>query len=58
MRVNYRQGTFEKLGAVRDEEGNAMWQCHYILRTPDGRFYAYENDNPHRSAYLWEITLN
>jgi hypothetical protein len=58
MRVNYRKGTFEKLGEVRDSEGNAMWQCHDIIMTQDGRLYACENDNPNRSAYMWEITLN
>jgi outer membrane protein assembly factor BamB len=57
MRVNYRLGTFERLGAVRDSEGNALWQCHDIIRTSDGRLYLCENDHPQRSSYLWEITL-
>lgn len=58
MRVDYRKGTFEKLGKVCDSEGNAMWQCHHIIQTPDGCLYACENDNPHRSSYLWEIRVN
>jgi hypothetical protein len=57
MRVNYREGTFEKLGDIQDDQGNALWQCHDILRTTDGRLYVCENDNPHRSSYLWEIAL-
>ena len=57
MRVHYERGTFEKLGEIRDNEGNALWQCHDIVRTDDGVLYVCENDNPHRSGYLWEIAL-
>ena len=57
LQFNYREGTFEKLGEILDEEGNSLWQCHDILRTTDGRIYVCENDNPHRSSFLWEITL-
>ena len=57
MRVNYRLGKFEKLGRVKDESGTALWQCHDIVYTGRGVFYACENDNPHRSSYLWEITI-
>jgi hypothetical protein len=57
MRVNYRQGTFEKLGEIRDDEDNALWQCHDIVRTDDNHLYVCENDHPHRSSWLWEITL-
>lgn len=57
MRVDYRKGTFEKLGPVVDAEGTAMHQCHDIVATEDGVLYACENDNPRRSGYLWEITL-
>ena len=57
MRVNYTVGTFEKLGEVRDDEGNALYQCHDIVRAGDGVLYVCENDNPYRSSYLWEIAL-
>jgi hypothetical protein len=57
MRVDYRRGTFETLGEIRDSEGNTLWQCHDIVKTNDGRLYLCENDHPHRSSYLWEITL-
>ena len=56
MRVNYKAGTFEKLGEVQDEEGNALWQCHDIVLTDDDVLYVCENDNPYRSSYLWEIS--
>lgn len=52
MRVDY------KLGVVRDDEGNAMWQCHNIIEASDGTLYACGNDNPHRSASLWGIHLD
>lgn len=57
MRVFYKEARFEKLGRIVDAEGNAMFQCHDIVATSDGVLYACENDNPHRSSYLWEITL-
>jgi len=57
MRVRYRDGTFEKLGEIRDEEGNALWQCHDIVMAQDGTLYICENDNPYRSSYLWEVRL-
>jgi hypothetical protein len=58
MRVNYRQGTFDRLGEVRDSDGTALWQCHDIVTSDDGRLYLCENDHPHRSSYLWEVTLD
>lgn len=57
MRVFYKEGRFEKLGPIREESGNALWQCHNIVRANDGVLYACENDNPYRSSYLWEIAL-
>ena len=57
MRVEYREGRFEKLGRIIDDDGAAMYQCHHIVATPDGVLYACENDNPYRSGYLWEIIL-
>ncbi len=55
MRVDYRTGRFEKLGRVRDRDGEPLWQCHDIVRAQDGTLYVCENDNPYRSGYLWEI---
>ena len=57
MRVHYTAGTFEKVGEIRDDEGNALWQCHDIVMTRDDVLYVCENDNPYRSSYLWEIML-
>jgi streptogramin lyase len=55
MRVDYKTGTFAKLGPIVDPEGAAMHQCHDIVAAADGTLYACENDNPCRSSYLWEI---
>jgi outer membrane protein assembly factor BamB len=55
MRVEYKKGTCAKLGALRDAQGVALWQNHDIVRTDDGVLYLCENDNPHRSSYLWEV---
>ena len=55
MRVNYTAGTFEKLGEIKEDEGNALYQCHDIVMTGDGVLYVCENDHPYRSSYLWEI---
>lgn len=57
MRVDYRKGVFEKLGPMRDTEGNTLWQNHDIVSAGGGVFYVCENDNPCRSSYLWEVTL-
>jgi hypothetical protein len=55
MRVDYRAGTFEKLGPIREEGGEALYQCHHLVMAGDGTLYVCENDNPFRSSYLWEI---
>ncbi len=57
MRVDYRRGSFEKLGEIKDEDQQPMWQCHSIAATDDGVLYLCENDDPYRSSYLWEITF-
>jgi hypothetical protein len=58
MRMNYRDGTFEKLGHIRDEDGNDLWQCHDLVMSNDGLLYLCENDNPVRSSYLWEVAVD
>lgn len=57
MRVDYRRGTFEKMGTIEDEDGVALWQCHHIVYAGTNTFYLCENDNPYRSGYLWELSL-
>ena len=57
LRIDYMAGTFEKLGAIIDDAGNALWQNHAIVITDDGTLYICENDNPYRSSYLWEVKL-
>jgi len=54
LRFDPRAETWELLGEVRDGEA-ACWQIHDIAVTAEGTVYAAENDNPHRSSYLWEI---
>ncbi len=57
LKINYRENSFDVLGEIKDSGGNAMWQCHDVVHAGNNVFYACENDNPHRSSYLWEITL-
>ncbi len=48
--------SWELGGAIVDEHGVAMHQCHDLAITKEGVIYAGENDVPDRSGYLWEIT--
>lgn len=57
LRFDPRTDTFELGGAIVDADGEAMWQCHDVDITPEGVLYAGENDHPHRSGWLWEISL-
>lgn len=58
LKINYNENSYELLGEIRDDEsGTRMWQSHDIVYAGDNVFYACENDNPHRSSYLWEISL-
>jgi hypothetical protein len=57
MKVNYLNGTFEKLGEIRDQNGIPLWQCHHMIAADKGVFFICENDNPYRSSYLWEVCL-
>lgn len=58
LRFDFRRKRFDLVGDfIRDSaSGEAMWQCHHLVLTPDGVIYACENDVPHRSGYLWEIS--
>ena len=48
---------FTNWGPIYDEQINTMaWQIHDLAIMEDGTIYAGENDVPHRSSYLWEIT--
>lgn len=55
LRFDFRDSRYELIGNIKDADGEAMWQCHHIVLADDGTLYACENDNPHRSSYLWEI---
>ena len=50
-------GDITNHGPLYDKEINVTaWQTHDIAIMQDGTIYAGENDVPHRSSYLWEIT--
>lgn len=57
LRVHFREGRYDLLGPIEDDEGHRMFQCHDIVATEDGVLFACENDNPYRSSFLWEITV-
>ncbi|NCO32648.1 MAG: hypothetical protein AUJ92_02515 [Armatimonadetes bacterium CG2_30_59_28] len=57
LRFDPKTETFDVGDSIVEEDGNSMWQCHDVTITPDGVLYAGENDNPHRSGYLWEVDL-
>ncbi|MCC6679939.1 MAG: hypothetical protein IT445_03460 [Phycisphaeraceae bacterium] len=47
----------EQLGPVYDPDiREYAWHIHDLAITNDGVIYAGENDAPHRSSYLWEIS--
>ena len=58
LRFDFRNKSFELIGgAIKDAAtGEPLWQCHHLVITGDGTIYACENDVPHRSGYLWEIS--
>lgn len=58
FRMDLDTERYELLGRIQDEAtGESAWQVHDMDIAPDGVIFACENDNPHRSSYLWEITL-
>jgi hypothetical protein len=58
FRMDLDTERYELLGRIQDEAtGESAWQVHDMDIAPDGVIFAGENDNPHRSSYLWEITL-
>ncbi len=51
-----RKETVDILGRIASPDGVNMWQCHDLIA--DGNvIYLCENDDPHRSSYLWKVTL-
>lgn len=57
FRLHPGSGNLDNLGPIFDPElGEGAWQVHDLAVMADGTFYAGENDVPHRSSYLWEIT--
>jgi hypothetical protein len=46
-----------ELGPIFDPEiAERAWHIHALTMFKDGSIYAGENDVPHRSGYLWEIS--
>lgn len=56
IRFDFQRSKFELLGRIIDASGEACHQVHHVSFADDGTLYACENDVPHRSGYLWEIS--
>ena len=56
IRFDFRRSRYELLGKIADASGEACHQVHHVVFADDGTLYACENDVPHRSGYLWEIS--
>lgn len=56
LRFDFKNSKYELLGGIKDQDGEPLFQVHNIVRADDGTLYACENDVPHRSSYLWEIS--
>ena len=58
FRMDLENEEYELIGRLYDPHANASpWSIHDMDISSDGVIFAGENDNPHRSAYLWEIKL-
>lgn len=57
FRFTMSNGQVEIIGDIVDENGVHLWQCHDLVVVENNLLYVCENDNPHRSGYLWEIEL-
>jgi len=57
FRFTMSSNKVEIIGDIVDESGVHLWQCHDLVMVNDKLLYVCENDNPHRSGYLWEIEL-
>jgi sugar lactone lactonase YvrE len=57
FRYDPPSGELTNLGPIFDPDcGQQAWQIHDMTITADGTIYAGENDVPHRSSYLWELS--
>ncbi|MCC6422088.1 MAG: hypothetical protein IT447_01300 [Phycisphaerales bacterium] len=56
LRFDFNNNRYDLLGRVGEAGGEGCFQVHHVVFAADGTLYACENDVPHRSAYLWEIT--
>jgi streptogramin lyase len=58
IRFDFQRGKYELLGKIGESGagGEACWQIHNVVFADNGTLYACENDVPHRSSYLWEIS--
>jgi hypothetical protein len=52
-----RTDTYRLLGPVCAADGSRPYQVHQVVAAGPSTLFAGENDNPHRSSYLWEIEL-
>jgi hypothetical protein len=57
FRYDAASGELANLGPIFDPQcAEQAWQIHDMTIAADGTIYAGENDVPHRSSYLWEIS--
>ena len=42
---------------IETEDGERPMRIHHMISAADGTLFAGENDNHHRSGYLWEISV-
>ena len=56
LRFDFKRSKYELLGKIGEPDGEACFQIHHVVFADDGTLYACENDVPHRSGYLWEIS--
>lgn len=56
--VRVHDGAIETKGPLVAEDGTRPERLHDLTLVSPGRFFAGENDNHHRSSYLWEIVVD
>ena len=56
LRFEPKTEKYELLDTLVDGDGENCWQVHDLCFAADGTLYACENDNPHRSSYVWEVS--
>ena len=56
LKFDFQRGRYDLIGKIAEPGGEPCFQVHHVVFADDGTLYACENDVPHRSGYLWEIS--